>query len=166
MAMDRGRPVAHDGTVAERVVVGVDTSPASLDALAWAIRYAIDRSAQLDVVLAFDWLDQVHLDGGGFDPSYTREDAARVLDGLVDRTAADLGTTRADLAVTSHVVVARPAKVLLDAAADADLVVVGSRGLGGFRGLLLGSVSAQVVAHAPCPVVVHRPRSTLDAEPA
>jgi nucleotide-binding universal stress UspA family protein len=47
-----------------------------------------------------------------------------------------------------------PARVLLEAASDADLLVIGSRGLGGFRGLLLGSVGQQCTHHAPCPVVI------------
>lgn len=143
----------------ERLVVGVDTSPQSLEALAWALRYAADRRAVVDVVLAFDWLDQVHADGTGFDPEYSRADAARVLDDVVDRTAAGVGISETDVEVMRHVVVARPAEALLEAAADADLVVVGSRGLGGFRGLLLGSVSSKVVDHAQCPVVVHRSTS-------
>jgi nucleotide-binding universal stress UspA family protein len=54
------------------------------------------------------------------------------------------------------------AGVLLDAARDADLLVVGSRGLGGFRGLLLGSVSSKMAAHAPCPVVIVRPAAPQD----
>ncbi|HMB18498.1 MAG TPA: universal stress protein [Gaiellaceae bacterium] len=53
---------------------------------------------------------------------------------------------------------ASPANALIDAAREADLVVVGSRGLGGFRALVLGSVSHQVAQHAPCPVVIHRAR--------
>jgi nucleotide-binding universal stress UspA family protein len=54
------------------------------------------------------------------------------------------------------------AAVLLDAARQADLLVVGSRGLGGFRGLLLGSVSSKMAAHAPCPVVIVRPAAPQD----
>jgi nucleotide-binding universal stress UspA family protein len=60
------------------------------------------------------------------------------------------------LDVTTEAVEGQAAAVLLHAARDADLLVVGSRGLGGFRGLLLGSVSQQCVDHAPCPVVVVR----------
>jgi nucleotide-binding universal stress UspA family protein len=65
--------------------------------------------------------------------------------------------------VSQHVVMGHPAKVLLDAAADASLLVVGSRGRGGFTGVLLGSVSQYVVARAACPVVVVRnPAVPLD----
>ncbi len=59
--------------------------------------------------------------------------------------------------ITSRVVEGHPAAVLIEVAAEADLLVVGSRGLGGFRGMLLGSVSAQCVHHARCPVVVVPP---------
>lgn len=70
-------------------------------------------------------------------------------------------TTALEWALEEAAVRELPARALLDAAAEADLLVVGSRGRGGFKGLLLGSVSQQIVTHAPCPVVVHRagPRS-------
>jgi nucleotide-binding universal stress UspA family protein len=63
-------------------------------------------------------------------------------------------TTGLAQGIESHVVAGAPARALLDMATDADLVVVGSRGLGGFAGLLLGSVSQQVAHHASCPVVI------------
>ena len=62
-----------------------------------------------------------------------------------------------DVPVTTHVGAGGPASVLVETAHDADLLVIGSRGLGGFRGMLLGSVTQQVIAHAPCPVVVITP---------
>ena len=65
-----------------------------------------------------------------------------------------LGPESRPSSVTVRAVVALPAEALLKAAADADLLVVGSRGAGGFRRLLLGSVSTQVTQHAHCPVVV------------
>lgn len=64
-----------------------------------------------------------------------------------------------DLEVTTRLVVAAPVQALLEQARDAELVVLGSRGLGGFLGLLIGSVGVEVAAHAPCPVVVVRPQS-------
>jgi nucleotide-binding universal stress UspA family protein len=62
--------------------------------------------------------------------------------------------------VTKRVVMGHPARVLVDAAADADLLVVGSRGRGGFTGTLLGSVSQHAIAHGACPVVVAREPAT------
>jgi nucleotide-binding universal stress UspA family protein len=77
--------------------------------------------------------------------------AQQLLDDAVER-----GLTGQDVELTRTVTMGHPAKVLLDAAEGADLLVVGSRGHGGFAGMLLGSVSQHVVAHAPCPVVVVR----------
>lgn len=156
MTTSGGNP--DDGTrpPPERVVVGVDGSRASRCALSWALRHAARGRVELHVVHAFDWLDQVHDEPAGFDPSYTRDDAARVLGEMVEVASTEGGVDPGDVDVTLHVVLDRPAAALVAAAADADLVVVGSRGVGGFRGLLLGSVSAHVVGHAPCPVLVHR----------
>lgn len=66
--------------------------------------------------------------------------------------------------VTGEIVQGNAAAVLLRAAENADLLVVGSHGLGGFAGLLLGSVSTQVLHHAPCPVLVLRTRSRTAGE--
>lgn len=83
-----------------------------------------------------------------------QESADKLAAGLVDEVVGgDTSVTVEPVAVE-----APPASALLDAAGDADLVVVGSRGLGGFKSLLLGSVSHQIVQHAPCPVVIHRAR--------
>jgi nucleotide-binding universal stress UspA family protein len=62
-----------------------------------------------------------------------------------------------DVPVSTHVGAGGPASVLVETGRGAELLVIGSRGLGGFRGLLLGSVTQQVIAHAPCPVVVITP---------
>jgi nucleotide-binding universal stress UspA family protein len=72
----------------------------------------------------------------------------------LERALADAGDRTAGVDVEPVVREGAPARVLLEEADDADLLVVGSRGLGGFRGLLLGSVSQQCSHHAPCPVVV------------
>jgi nucleotide-binding universal stress UspA family protein len=81
-----------------------------------------------------------------------REASEQVLD---DALAAAGGA--GETTVTKHVGAGGPASVLVEVAKDAELLVLGSRGLGGFRGMLLGSVTQQVIAHAPCPVVVITP---------
>ena len=138
-----------------RVVVGVDGSPGSREALAWAAEEARLRGATLEVVTAWSYLDQLPEDGGaepGFRPDFGEDDAGRILDEALAETVADTG----DLDLVKNVVCELPARALLDAAEGADLVVVGARGHGGVRELLLGSVSQEVVHHAPCPVVVVR----------
>ena len=129
------------------VVVGVDGSEGSRRALQWALEEARVRGAPLRAVFAWSYLDQP---GEGFDAAYGEDDARQRLDRALEEVAGDVG----DVEVERVVVVDLPARALLDAARDADLLVVGSRGVGGFKGLLLGSVSQQVVQHAPCPVVV------------
>lgn len=129
------------------VVVGVDGSEGSQRALRWAAAEARLRGAPLRVVHVWSYADQP---GGTFDPAYGDDDARR----LVDDALAALGDDAAGLTVERVAVCDLPARGLLDAAAGADLLVVGSRGLGGFQGLLLGSVGQQVAHHARIPVVV------------
>jgi|SRR4051794_21236671 len=139
-----------------RIVVGVDGSTASTDALRWAARQADLTGASLEAVTAWSYPTTY-----GF-PVIADVDwekgALTVLDEAVDKA---LGR-EAD--VTRRAVEGHAALVLTEAAQGAELLVVGSRGHGGFAGLLLGSVSEHVVTHAPCPVVVVRHPST--AEPA
>ena len=129
------------------LVVGVDGSDGSQRALRWALDEARLRAAPLRAVFAWSYLDQPT---AGFDASYG-EDAARArLDAALEAVAGEVG----DVEIERVVVCDLPARAVLDHARDADLLVVGSRGVGGFKGLLLGSVSQQVVQHARCPVVV------------
>lgn len=138
------------------IVVGVDGSQESLDALAWAVGEARLRGASLRVVTAWrpPW-------AYAFDaPAAVRpelEDALRNVGERVieDALAAVLGGRKSDVEVERRVVPEPPVEALL-AAAGADLLVVGSRGRGGFTGLLLGSVSQQCAHHAPCPVAIIR----------
>jgi nucleotide-binding universal stress UspA family protein len=129
------------------VVVGVDGSPGSDRALLEAAADARRRDATLRIVHVWSYLDQA---GGKFDPSFGREAAQAVLAASV-RTAGD---GLAGLSVETVEVCDLAVRGLLDAARDADVVVVGARGIGGFRGLLLGSVSQQVAQHAECPVLI------------
>lgn len=134
----------------ERFIVGVDGSDSSADALRWATREAEVRGATVTALLAWNFLDQYHVDDETtFDPQYGEADARRALDVAVERA---LGAHAGE--VQREVVCDLPAVALLDASKDADLLVVGARGLGAFRGLVLGSVSQRCLEHATCPVMV------------
>jgi nucleotide-binding universal stress UspA family protein len=138
----------------ERIVVGVDGSETARRALAWAVAEARLRQATLEVVLAWHmpYIAGYPYAGVGFDPATFEKDAKTSLDAIVDGT-----DTTGIPSVERTLAVGDAASALLGRAADADLVVVGSRGLGGFTGLLLGSVSHHVTHHATCPVVVVPP---------
>lgn len=136
------------------IVVGVDDSPGAAAALRWAVDEARLRKATLRVVHAWEWPYEGHLGEVANEAlesvSFT-EAATKVLSSVVQQV---LGDQLPDLTVEQHVAEGSPALVLLDAATQADLLVVGSRGRGGFKGLLLGSVSQQCANHASCPVVI------------
>lgn len=129
------------------VVVGVDGSAAADRALLEAAADARRRGARLRIVHAWSYLDQP---GESFDPQFGREAARALVEHAVGRAGAALD----GLCVEQVEVCDLPARALLDAARDAAVVVVGARGLGEIRGLFLGSVSQEVVHHAPCPVLV------------
>jgi nucleotide-binding universal stress UspA family protein len=132
-----------------RVVVGVDGSESSRTALRRAADEAVAHGAILDVVHAWNFLDQP---GPKFDPEYGEEKARARISAIVDEV---LGDDRpSDVTIT--MVNDHAARALADCGRGALMVVVGARGLGGFKGLMLGSVSQHVVHHAPCPVLIVR----------
>jgi nucleotide-binding universal stress UspA family protein len=140
-----------------RIVAGVDGSPSSLSALHWAVKQAALTGATVDALIA--WHYPVVASGGfGLAPMVTpggfdfSENAEKVLAEAIN-AAVDPGS---DVTVRPRVVEGDPAQALFDASSDADLLVVGSRGHGGFTEALLGSVSQHCVHHARCPVVVIR----------
>ena len=136
-----------------RIVVGVDESAGAATALRWAVREADVRGWSLTAVLAWTYLDQHHvIVGAPFDPEYGEADAVTALDSIV---RAAVGTARGS-SVEQTVVNDHAAPALLDASKGADLLVVGARGLGRVRSLLLGSVSQQCLHHATIPVAVVR----------
>lgn len=136
------------------IVVGVDGSKHSQRSLEWAMKEAVLRQTPLTVLavhpVAISTWTQTPL-------TYPQDEAdeerarAAAQEGA-DKAAAELGERVP--AVTVRSVSGSPAGELIKAGADTDLLVVGARGSGGFTRLLLGSVSAQVTHHAPCPVVV------------
>lgn len=147
-----------------RIVVGVDGSTSSKAALAWALAEAELHGWSVTAVMAWSFLDQRHISAGDrFDPRYDERSAE---DALRTHVAEAIGPTAA-ARVEQRAVCDLPAAALLDQAKRAGLLVVGARGLGGFRGLLLGSVSQQCLEHAPCPVAVVRggPPERRDGRP-
>jgi nucleotide-binding universal stress UspA family protein len=134
------------------IVVGVDGSPTSELALRWAVEQARRTGQTVAAVVAWDFPTNYGVDYLD-DRVDWAEDARTALKAAVEHVVAGAGSPR----VEQHVRQGHAARVLLDAADGADLLVVGSRGHGGFTGLLLGSVSQHLAAHAPCPVLVVPP---------
>lgn len=143
-----------DGAEGFRIVAGVDGSAASRLALEWAVTEARLRGGQVRAVTAWEFPPvTVGMEGLIHNPDIFPQAARR----LQNEALKEVGSGA--VPVTGDVVQGHPATVLLKAAEDADLLVVGSRGFGGFTGLLLGSVSTQVLHHSPCPVLVVRTRA-------
>jgi nucleotide-binding universal stress UspA family protein len=140
------------------IVVGYDGSTHGHAALRWAVDEARLRHARLRVVHAWQlvYVEGYPYTGPLADPDGAGTSAKQmVADAVADATAG----AEADIEVEQVVLCGTPASALLEHSKDADLLVVGSRGHGGFAGLLLGSVSNQVTHHATCPVVVVRTES-------
>ncbi len=144
-----------EGTTTTRraIVVGVDGSQSSLDALRWAVRQAELTGAPLEIVST--WEPRVGYLGLGIPvpPDYDPADEARR---QLDKAVSAVLTPRDAIEVRQSVIEGHPAPVLEALSTTADLVVVGSHGHGEFAGMLLGSVSEHCVTHCHCPVVVMR----------
>lgn len=132
-------------TPTDEILVGIDGSESSLHALRWAKRLAEGLHLGVRVVSAWQYPYMVMPSMLLFDPA---EEASTVAQDAVTKVYG-----RAD-AVPIEVVLGSSAGVLIDASRKASMLVVGSRGHGGFAGLLLGSVSAACAEHAACPVLV------------
>lgn len=141
------------------IVVGVDGSEGAAAALQWALSEGRLRQWDVTAVLAWGFLDQHHLAvEHGFDPRYSGADAKAALDGYVEDAVGAAAALVGRIAVDDL-----PAHALIHAARDADLIVVGARGLGGFRGLLIGSVSQKCLHEAHCPVaIIREPAPVVD----
>jgi nucleotide-binding universal stress UspA family protein len=139
------------------ITVGVDGSDSSLRALDWAMREAVLRHAPLTVLT----VHEVAASGWTRNPIIVPEDKAdeekarQSAEEAVAKVASQIGGSQ-PASVTVRAVSGLPAQELISASTDSDLVVVGSRGVGGFARLMVGSVSSQLVHHAACPVTVVR----------
>jgi nucleotide-binding universal stress UspA family protein len=141
------------------IVVGVDGSDHSHSALIWAMRQAAQQHVPLTVLAVRP--DPARPATGIYwglraypEDSHNPDVARKAIEQIVEQARNEIGETAPQ--VTVIVVTGDPAEELITASRDADLVVVGSRGSGGFASLLMGSVSSKVTHHAACPVVVIR----------
>ncbi len=144
-------------TEIKRIIVGVDGSDSSRAALNWAYEEAAHHGAALSVVAAWHApvLPQAPPYGSMPPEGYDTQPGRDALDEL-ERLVSNLEVKTPAVEVQTSIEDGSPAKVLIERSKGADLVVVGSRGRGGFAGMLLGSVSQHLVAHAHCPVAVVR----------
>ncbi len=148
---------ASEGSASDLIVVGVDGSDPSKEALRWAVRQAHATQAPLRAVMCWHelnpdaWLPHVP----------ERSDYATLIAEELRHAVKGAVGDNPPVAIEQVVMKGQSAPTLLQAAKEAGLLVVGSRGRGGFTGLLLGSVSAYLASHTPCPLVIvpHKARS-------
>jgi nucleotide-binding universal stress UspA family protein len=138
------------GSGSFRIVVGVDGSVQSRAALDWAVEEARLRKGQYLALAAWNFPYVSDALGQAWDYEGFQSDAQAILEEELARVG-DLGVE-----ISGRIVQGNPASALVEASREAELVVVGSRGHGGFTGMMLGSVSTQTVRHAHCPVLVIR----------
>jgi len=139
------------------IIVGIDGSGHSQRALEWSMKEAAIRHAPLTVLTVHQVVAGYSGHGVAFPGDDALADKARqAAQEEVDGVVAKLGDSQ-PASITVRGVSGLPAETILDAAKDADIIVVGSRGAGGFSRLLMGSVSYQVAHHAHVPVLIVPP---------
>ena len=145
------------GTGQARIVVGVDGSEYSKDALRWAARQARYTAASVEAVAAWQYPAFF-----GWSPAWPQDpDIAGLTAKALDQAIAEVISTDHPGWLRTRTVEGHAGKVLVGESAGADLLVVGSRGYGGIADALLGSVSTYCVHHARCPVTVIRPAGNV-----
>jgi len=135
-----------------RIVVGIDGSPTSTAVAEWAAHQAELTGATLEALMTWEWPTSYGWSlpiPSGFDPG---QDSETLLDEVLEPVRA----AHPSVSIQATVIEGHPAPLLVKASQGADLLVVGSRGHGGFAGMLLGSVSEHCVTNARCPVLVLR----------
>ena len=135
------------------IVVGVDGSPHSMKSLDWALDEAALRKTSVTVLAVAPAAASIWRIAGQFDPApETQKKVKEAAEGIVKEAASRHGQQQVTVLTVSGV----PADELIKASENADLLVVGARGAGGFARLTMGSVSSQVAHHSHCPVVIVR----------
>ena len=140
--------------VSSTIVVGIDGSESALEAAVWAAKAAGRQGKSLTILAAYETQAAAYAPALVI-PQDVIDIIRKEAEENVHKAAAKARGVAPSVDVTGKVVEGRPSPVLIDASHDAALVVVGSRGLGGVRGLFLGSVGVDVAAHATSPVVVY-----------
>lgn len=140
------------------IIVGVDGSESSKAALHWAYEEAAHHGASLTILMSWQppsTLPMTPPYGNLPTEDYESQPRTQALN-LLEAFVAELEPRTPAVEVRSSLEEGNPAKVLIEQSKEADLLVVGHRGHGGFAGMLLGSVSQHIVAHAECPVTIVR----------
>jgi nucleotide-binding universal stress UspA family protein len=138
------------------ILVGIDGSPSALAAARWAAREAVVRRAPIRLVYAFGWMPVHDADDPVQIVPDARDALRRTAEERLAAAAAQVAEVAPDVEVSQEVTTGMPAALLVSLSAEAQLAVVGHRGLGGFAGLVIGSVGTALAAHAACSVVVVR----------
>ena len=135
------------------IVVGVDGSAHSMKSLDWALDEAAIRQTSVRVLAVAPAAASIWGIAGQFDPAPETQERVK---SAAEEIAKEAASRHGQQQVTVRTVSGVPADELIKASEDADLLVVGARGAGGFARLAMGSVSSQVAHHAHCPVVIVR----------
>ncbi|MDG4802056.1 universal stress protein [Micromonospora sp. WMMD980] len=150
----------------DEILVGYDGSTDASVALDWALDEAGRSGRPVRLAYVFEWLTVAGWIGPGVAPGiWPDENARREVEELVRKAAADAAAERPGVTVHGEVFDGPPALVLQERSAEAGVLVLGSRGHGGFGGLLAGSTAVSVTAHAHCPVVVVRDGRAVTSGP-
>lgn len=134
----------------DNIVVGVDGSDSSKEALRWAAKLAPAMEAEINAIVAWEYPIMWGAEGNNPDWWHPDEDAKTIL----QESITDVFGSTPPSNLVGRISQGRPTNVLLEASAKAKMLIVGSRGHGGFAGLLLGSVSSTCAEHAKCPVLI------------